>query len=75
MTVKMTVIGNFIVISLALNELSYRGHNLIKKKLKKYIAQNLIFFVICHKRENLGSDFCHFWDQTSLKNRVTMAAG
>ena len=66
-TVKMTVIGNFIVVSLVLNELSYRGDNLIQRKLKKYIAQNLIFYVICHKRENLGSDFCYFWTKQVLK--------
>ena len=31
-----------------------------KKSANKYIAQNLIFFIIFHKREKLDSDFGRF---------------
>ena len=65
---KMSVISNFIVISLFLNELS---SNLVKKvKIRRlfiYIAQNLSFFIICYKRENFDSDFGHFLAKQVLK--------
>ena len=54
----MSVISNFIVISLFLNELSSKLKG--KKSANKYIAQNLIFFIIFYKRENLDSDFGRF---------------
>ena len=64
----MSVISNFIVISLFLNELS---SNLVKKvKIRSlfiYIAQKLIFFIICYKRENFDSDFGHFLAKHVLK--------
>ena len=37
-----------------------------------YIAQKLIFFMICYKRENIDSELVIF-SQTRIKNRVTMA--
>ena len=74
---KISVISNFIVISLFLNELS---SNLVygrtklngKKSAKKYIAQNLIFFVIFYKREKLGSDFGHFLAGENKARRVNL---
>ena len=74
----MSVISNFIVISLFLNKLS---SNLVymRTKLKgtrsanKYIAQNLILFTIFYKRAKLDSDFGGFFSQTPVKNWVTMA--
>ena len=58
---EMSVISNFIVISLFLNELSSNLVQEIKIKRKeirkKYIAQNLIFFISFYKREKLDSDF------------------
>ena len=44
-----------------------------KKPANKYIAQNLIFFIIFYKRENLRLRFWSFFSQTPVKNRVTMA--
>ena len=65
---KMSVISDFIAISLFLNELS---SNLVLKvkigSLFIYIAQKLIFFIICYKRENLDSDFGHFLTKHVLK--------
>ena len=57
----MSVISNFIVISLFLNELS---SNLVQKvkirSLSIYIAQKLIFFIICYKRKTLTQIFVIF---------------
>ena len=58
----MSVISNFIVISLFLDEL--RSNLVWEVKIKKntaniYTAQKLIFFIICYKRENFDSDFGH----------------
>ena len=44
-----------------------------KKSANIYTAQKLISFVICYKPENFDSDFGHFFSQTRVKNRVTMA--
>ena len=51
----MSVISNFIVISLFLNKLSL---NLVYAN--NYIAQKLIVFVFFYKQEKLDSDFGHF---------------
>ena len=60
----MSVISNFIVISLFLNELSsnlvYEDKLKGKKSANKYIPQNLIFFIIFHKREKLDSNYDRF---------------
>ena len=64
----MTVISNFSEISLFLNELS---SNLTYDARIK-IAQNLIFFVTCHKRENLDSDFGHFVAKHLFKFRLPL---
>ena len=74
---KMSVISNFIVISLFLNEVSSNLVQEVKKlKGKKtaniYIAQKLIFFIICYKREKLDSDFGHFLAKHVFKKRVSM---
>ena len=71
---KMSVIRNFIVISLFLNELSSIWHRRTKLKGKKsankFIAQNLIFFIIFNKREKLDSDFGRFLDKNLLRIRL-----
>ena len=72
-TVKMTVIGNFIVISLVLNELSYRGHNLIQRKLKKIHSSKPNFLCYLPQKRKFRLRFLSFLDQTNLKNWVTMA--
>ena len=58
---KMSVIGDFIVVSLVLNE--FRS-NLVKevkiRSLFTYIAQKVVFFIVCCKQENFDSDFGHF---------------
>ena len=60
----MSVISNFIAISLFFNELSsnlvYEDKLKQKKSANKYIAQNLIFFTIFYQREKLDSDFGRF---------------
>ena len=38
-----------------------------KKTAKIYIAEKLIFFIICYKRENFDSDFGHFLAKQVLK--------
>ena len=65
----MSVISNFIVISLFLNELSSNRRSKLKEKKSAniYIAQELIAFVICYKRENFDSDFGHFLGKHVLK--------
>ena len=65
----MSVISNFIVISLFLNELSSNLVEDVKiRRLFISIAQKLIFFIICHKRENFDSDFGDFLAKHVLKN-------
>ena len=73
MTVKMTVIGNFIVISLVLNELSYRGHNLIQRKLKKIHSSEPNFLCYLPQKRKFSSDFCHFWTKQVLKIGLKLA--
>ena len=56
----MSVIGNLIVISLVLNELSsnlVQEDKIKRKEIYKYIGQNLIFFIIFHKREKIRLPF------------------
>ena len=71
---KMSVIHNFIVIPLFLNELSSNlvWENKIKRKeiCKQIIAQNLIFFIIFNKREKLDSDFGRFLAKHLLRIRL-----
>ena len=73
----MSVILNFIVISLFLNELSSNlvYEDKIKSKViyKQKYSSNLIFFIIFYKAEKLDSDNGRFFSQTSVKNQVTMA--
>ena len=70
----MPVICNFIVISLFLNELNLNlaeeGKFKGKKSANKYVAQNLIFFIIFHKRETLDSDFGRFLAKHLLRIRL-----
>ena len=58
---KMSVIRNFIVISLFLNEFSLNlvQEDKIKRKeiCKKISNQNLIFFIIFYKREKIRLRF------------------
>ena len=58
---------NFIVVLLSLNDIS---SNLVQEiKIRSvfiFIAQKLIFFIICYKRENFDSDFGHFFSQTRV---------
>ena len=41
-----------------------------KKSANKFIAQNLIFFIIFNKREKLDSDFGHFLAKHLLRIRL-----
>ena len=67
---KMSVISNFIVISLFLS-------NVVQEvKIRSLFistAQKLIFFIICCKGENFETDFGHFLAKQRDKNQVTMA--
>ena len=44
-----------------------------KKSANKYIAQNLILFIISQKREKLDSDFGCFLAQHLLRIRLPLA--
>ena len=44
----------------------------MKKTANTYIAEKLVFIIICYKRENCDSNFGHFFGQTRVKNWVTM---
>ena len=41
-----------------------------KKSASKYIAQNLIFFIIFYKREKINSDFGRFLAKRLLRIRL-----
>ena len=65
---KMFVISNVIVISSFLNESSSDLVEEVKIiSLFIFIAQKLIVFIICYKRENFDSDFGHFLAKNVLK--------
>ena len=67
---KMSVI----VISLFLNELSSNLEQEVKiGSLFTFIAQKLLFFIIYYKRDYFYLVFGHFFSQTRVRNRVTMA--